>query len=84
MTYVSRDKEGQIDSVSINKTEVCHEFVDNDSDELKIAIMKFCNTDLQLLSSDLAMIRVIEDVIDVLINKSLISVNTYKGANKCS
>ncbi|MEI7917189.1 MAG: hypothetical protein WCH41_05205 [Methylophilaceae bacterium] len=75
MTYVRRDQEGHIVAISLNESDECHELIDTESQELKLAILKFSNTNTELLNSDLAMIRVIEDLIDILISKSLISVN---------
>ena len=75
MTYVKRDHEGQIVALSLTESDECHEFVAQDSEELSKALIKFSSADFNLLASDVAMIRVIEDVIDVLISKSLINVN---------
>lgn len=75
MTYVKRDAKGQIVALSLSETDECHEFVDNNSEDLSQALIKFSSTDVNLLASDVAMIRVIEDLIDVLISKSLINVN---------
>ena len=75
MTYVKRDKEGQIVALSLSETDECHEFVDPESEELSKALIKFSSTDFNLLASDVAMIRVIEDIVDILISKSLINVS---------
>jgi hypothetical protein len=75
MTYVRRDQNGHIIAVSLNKTDECHEMIDADSQELKLAVIQFSSNEPDLLNSDLAMIRVIEDLIDVLVSKSLIGIN---------
>ena len=75
MTYVKRDHQGQIVALSLTKTDECHEFVNQDSEELSKALIRFSSTDINLIASDVAMIRVIEDVIDILISKSLINLN---------
>jgi hypothetical protein len=75
MTYVKRDNEGQIVALSLSETDECHEFVDQESEELSKALIKFSSTDFNLLASDVAMIRVIEDIVDILISKSLINVS---------
>lgn len=75
MTYAKRDSQGQIVALSVIKTDECYEFIDNNSDELSLALTKFSSANTNILASDVAMIRVIEDIIDILISKSLISVN---------
>ena len=75
MTYVRRNPEGQIIGISLTEADEFHEFLESDSEELKLTLIKFSSSNIELLGSDLAMIRVIEDVIDILISKSLISVN---------
>jgi hypothetical protein len=75
MAYVRRDQDGHIIAVSLIESDECHEVIDADSQELKRAVLKLCSTEPDLLNSDLAMIRVIEDVVDVLVSKSLIGLN---------
>ena len=74
MPYVKRDIQGQIVALSLAQSDECTDFIDNNSDELAISLVKFSSQDPNLIASDLSMIRVIEDVIDVLISKSLINV----------
>jgi hypothetical protein len=76
MAFVSRDKDGKIITISLLQTDECLEKVDTDSDELRSALTKIVSNS-ELISSDLAMIRVIEDLIDVLISKSLISITDF-------
>ena len=75
MTYVNRNSEGQIVSISLNKNNDCIEAIAPDSPELIQALEKFSIIPQEIRESDLSLIRVIEDLVDVLIAKSVISIN---------
>ena len=75
MPYVKRNARGQIVSVSLEKNKECIETIDSDSPELIHAIQDFSAYSKEILDSDLSFIRVIEDLVDVLIAKSVISIN---------
>lgn len=80
MAYVKRDAKGNIQALSFTKSAECKESL-NDESEVKQAITGILGVnDLEAIASDLAMVRVVEDLIDVLIAKSLISINDLPQA----
>ncbi|APX92886.1 tryptophan synthase subunit beta like protein [Halomonas sp. 1513] len=73
--YVERDKDGNIVTISREATADCKEYVASDSLEISLFLgnkVVIEETD-QLRESDLEFVRVLEDVIEVLMNKGLIS-----------
>lgn len=70
--YVNRDSQGQISQVSRSANEQCQEFVSPESAELQ----RFINGEDQeaerLRQSDLEFVRVLEDVINLLMDKGII------------
>mgnify|MGYP003347502147 CR=1 FL=1 len=64
MLYVKRDSAGNIVALNLQKTEECTETFDFDQ-ESKIS------TSLQ---SDLSMIRVLEDLLETLVKKSILNI----------
>ena len=74
MPYVKRNNEGKIEAISLVASEHCPEFIEPDSEELKISLA-ILSSSAEALASDLAMVRVIEDLIDILLAKSLITIN---------
>jgi len=82
MTYVERDISGKIIGISDKANENCQEMIKADSKELAVAVLQLTGLKLNIdsLASDLEMIRVIEDLIDVLTEKSIISINDLPPA----
>lgn len=74
MPYVKRNQAGNIEAISLVASEHCPEFVEADNEALKTSIAML-STNAEALASDLAMVRVIEDLIDILLAKSIISIN---------
>lgn len=75
MPYINRDHFGNPISVSEIKTEECSEFIEKDAPELVTLLFKLGHINLKTLQSDIDLIRVIEDLIDILVVKSVISIN---------
>lgn len=75
MLYIERDEEGRISSIHHNPTEKTTEQKTLLDEEI-IAFLskdKELNSWIQLLSlSDLSIIRIIEDLVDILVNKNVI------------
>ncbi|MEC9481748.1 MAG: tryptophan synthase subunit beta like protein [Halomonas sp.] len=72
--FVSRDADGEIRLVSRIATPDCMEYVASDSPELLAFLEQEGDAHLrQLQDSDLAFVRVLEDVIELLIAKGVIS-----------
>lgn len=78
MVYIKRDKDGQICAVYSQGTEDITEQVDIDSSEFVDFLMR-CDKKLHLkfLQSDLQLIRVLEDVIDILMEKNIITITDF-------
>ncbi|WMC11223.1 tryptophan synthase subunit beta like protein [Oceanimonas pelagia] len=74
--FVKRNAAGRVCAVSLEPTAEIHEKISADSPELRQFIgagEESHETDLDTLqASDLALVRVLEDLIDVLIDKNLI------------
>ena len=81
MPFVSRDNDGNINAVSIQANAACGENL-NDNDEELLAYLRSLNistpnsvdsdTEAALIRSDLDLVRVMEDLINVLITKNII------------
>lgn len=73
MPYVGKDSHGRIHSISNSMDDKTNIFVEDEA--ILDALLNFQSPKIDALKSDLAMARVIEDVIDILVNKSVISIN---------
>ena len=77
MPYINRDSQQSIIAISLIKSTECSEWVDDSNEALKIALVELSGGKLKSIHSDLAMVRVIEDLIDILVGKSIISLNEF-------
>lgn len=77
MVYIKRDKDGQIYAVYSIAVDGAEQ-VDIDSSEFVDFLMR-CDKDshLKFLQSDLQLIRVLEDVIDILMDKNIITLTDF-------
>ena len=80
MAYAKKDANGNIQALSLTKSTECTEALNNESELKQAMIAILGKNDLDAITSDLAMVRVVEDLIDVLIAKSLISINDLPQA----
>ncbi|QTP59416.1 tryptophan synthase subunit beta like protein [Billgrantia antri] len=71
--YIKRNESGQVVQVSREATAECREFVPPCSPELQSFVAEDDAENLALSKSDLAFVRVLEDVINVLMDKGVIS-----------
>lgn len=73
--YIKRDSEGHIELVSREETPACDEYLPADSPELLAFLMdgEVGKGAARFQASDLAFVRVLEDVIEVLMDKGVIS-----------
>ncbi|MBB3329214.1 hypothetical protein BDK63_000050 [Halomonas campaniensis] len=73
--YIKRDDDGRIELVSRDATPDCREFLAADSPELLAFLMEgeTGKGQAHFQASDLAFVRVLEDVIEVLMDKGVIS-----------
>lgn len=74
MPYIQRDNAGQISAVSVEQTGTIAEYIELDSPEL-IAYLSQCGAAFDfngaLAESDQALIRVVDDLVNVLVEKNL-------------
>ncbi len=70
--YVQRDEGGRIRLVSREATAECDEFLPADSPELLAFLTEEEAGQARFQASDLAFVRVLEDVIDLLMDKGVI------------
>ena len=75
MPYVKRDDQGNIQAISKVKTSDFSEDFSSNHDTLQAILSMLAQKDIEAITSDLEMVRVIEDVIETLIFKSIISLN---------
>ncbi len=78
MVYLKRDKSGKIIAVYNEKTDEASETADVESpDVLAFFSEGDDKTKYQFLISDLQLIRVLEDLIDILIEKNIITITDF-------
>jgi len=80
MPYINRDKQGQVVAVSISQSLECAEWLETESEEFNLALLVLGGASLESIQSDLAMVRVIEDLIEILTVKSIISLTEFPQA----
>lgn len=80
MPYVKRDAEGRVVAVSNTQTNETSEEITVDAPELRAFIEDLAGENSPFESSDMKMIRAIEDVIDLLIHKNLICITELPAA----
>jgi hypothetical protein len=75
--YINRNSQQAIIAISLIKSIECSEWVDDNNEGLKLALVQISGGKLESIHSDLAMVRVIEDLIDILVTKSIISLSEF-------
>lgn len=77
MVYIKRDKDGRICAL-YNQQSTDTTEIDIDDPEL-VEFLTHCDKDLQFkfIQSDLQFIRVLEDVIDILMEKNIITITDF-------
>jgi hypothetical protein len=75
MAYIKRDSDGNIQAISFIQNDDCHEKIEDDHETIQIIAAMLGTKSIENIASDLAMVRVIEDLIDVLVSKSIVSIN---------
>lgn len=79
MVYIKRNKDGLISAVFGEMTEGATEQIDVSSAEFLDFLVRYDHNvkNIQFLESDLQLIRVIEDLIGILIDKHLITITDF-------
>ena len=80
MSYIVRNADGAISAVSNDPLDSKREEIEADSAELRAFIEGLGGENKVFESSDMKMIRAIEDVIDLLIVKNIISITDLPAA----
>ncbi|WP_192036904.1 tryptophan synthase subunit beta like protein [Halomonas sp. YLGW01] len=79
--YIKRNKAGEIEQLSRVATGDCQERIDVDAPELDVFLEREdSESGGKLAQSDLGLVRVIEDLVDVLIERNLISFTDFPQA----
>jgi hypothetical protein len=78
VVYIKRDKDGQICAMYSQENSGITEQIDIDAPEF-VDFLTRCNSELKLkfLQSDLQLIRVLEDVINILMDKNIITITDF-------
>ena len=79
MIYIKRDKDGKICEISQKKKQGYELSIVTNPEGMEFINNKDIsnNNELRLLKSDLAFIRVLEDLIDVLIKKNIVTITDF-------
>ena len=77
MPYIKRDNQQKIIAISLIESAECSEWVNETNEALTVALVELSDGKIDSIKSDLAMVRVIEDLIDILVAKSIISLNEF-------
>ncbi len=75
MAYIKRDSNGNVQAISFIASDDCHELLENDQESVQIISAMLGSKAIENIASDLAMVRVIEDLIEILVSKSVLSFN---------
>jgi hypothetical protein len=72
MPYVTRDESGKVNAVSLNESDEFREFLDAESAELEVFFENARPSADSLRESDSDLVRVLEDLIEMLTAKGVI------------
>lgn len=73
MLYIKRDDEGRIELLSREPSADCTEEIDPDTGEVMAFLSGQSEHAASFIASDLAFVRVMEDILEVLMSKGVIS-----------
>ncbi|MGP9664612.1 tryptophan synthase subunit beta like protein [Halomonas sp. AOP22-C1-8] len=73
MFYIKRNTQGEIITLSNEPTPECRESLSSDSPEVLAFLANQPGSAANFLASDLAFVRVVEDILGVLLEKGIIS-----------
>lgn len=78
VVYIKRDKKGQICAIFSQEDSGATEEIDMNNQEVVEFLLR-CDKTMQLkfLQSDLQMVRVLEDLIDILMDKNIITITDF-------
>ena len=73
MPYIKRDNKGNIQAISLLKSDDFTEAISAQQDAIQLIALMVGQKDIEAIASDLEMARVVEDLIETLVTKSIIS-----------
>jgi hypothetical protein len=80
MVFVKRDSNNQVISVCLEKTPEHQESMPLDSPELAVFTSLLANGQKELATTDLELVRVLEDLVDLLIERDVIRFTDFPEA----
>ncbi|MGA4494219.1 tryptophan synthase subunit beta like protein [Vreelandella venusta] len=73
MLYIKRNAQGEIVMLSKEPSPECNDTINDDSSEVFAFLAEQTGQSAQFIASDLAFVRVVEDMLEVLLEKGVIS-----------
>ncbi|MGM0831925.1 MAG: tryptophan synthase subunit beta like protein [Pseudomonadota bacterium] len=80
MLYIKRNAEGEIVMLSKEPSPECNDTINEDSPEVFAFLAGQTGQSAQFIASDLAFVRVVEDMLEVLLEKGLLSFTDLPAA----
>ncbi|UTD55634.1 tryptophan synthase subunit beta like protein [Halomonas sp. MS1] len=80
MLYIKRNARGEIVMLSKEPSPECNDTINDDSREISAFLAQQTSESAQFLASDLAFVRVLEDMLEVLLEKGVISFTDLPSA----
>lgn len=80
MLYIKRNAQGEIVMLSKEPSPECNDTINDDSPEVFAFLTEQTGQSAQFIASDLAFVRVVEDVLEVLLEKGVISFTDLPSA----
>ncbi|CAH1043885.1 hypothetical protein [Halomonas sp. TD01] len=80
MLYIKRNAEGEIVMLSKEPSPECNDTINEDSPEVFAFLAEQTGQSAQFIASDLAFVRVVEDMLEVLLEKGLLSFTDLPAA----
>ncbi|UYV18134.1 tryptophan synthase subunit beta like protein [Halomonas qaidamensis] len=80
MLYIKRNAEGEIVMLSKEPSRECNDTINEDSPEVFAFLAEQTGQSAQFIASDLAFVRVVEDMLEVLLEKGLLSFTDLPAA----
>ncbi|MFC7367342.1 MULTISPECIES: tryptophan synthase subunit beta like protein [Vreelandella] len=80
MFYIKRNAQGEIVMLSKEPSPECNDTINEDSPEVFAFLAEQTGQSAQFIASDLAFVRVVEDMLEVLLEKGVISFTDLPSA----
>lgn len=80
MLYIKRNAQGEIVMLSKEPSPECNDTINDDSPEVFAFLAEQTGQSAQFIASDLAFVRVVEDMLEVLLEKGVLSFTDLPSA----